>query len=128
MEAACELAKARVCAKLEDGNTKGSLLLSPLVEQKQRKKINTVIRESSKPNTESTLKQRHSRRQTRPRNTLYVNSDQCDLPAQDDSCFQDSLIRPSQEASARKKVDDNKDTNGRGDRYNCGQDRDRDHD
>lgn len=126
MEAACEMAKAKVCAELEgwstseDENAKNSPLLSPIVDQNQGKKANTVIRGSSKPNTESTPKQGPLRRQARPRNTSHMDSGQSDLAAQDDPRFQDPLTRPygpSQMASAGKKVDENRGRNGRGHRY-----------
>ena len=128
MEAACEMAKAQVCAELEgwstseDENAKASPLLSPIVDQNQ-KEANTVIRGSSKPNTKSDPKQGPWRRQPGPRNTSHMDSGQSNSAAQDDPRFQDPLNRPhgpSQMASAGKKVDDNRGRNGRSYRYGRG--------
>ncbi|KAL8668518.1 MAG: hypothetical protein Q9168_006858, partial [Polycauliona sp. 1 TL-2023] len=132
MDAASEMATAKVDAELEgwstseDENAGNPPLLSPIADQNQRKKADTVIRGSSKPNTESTPKQRPLRKQARPKNTSHVDSGQSDLAAQDDPHFQDPLSRPygpSQMASAGKKVDENRGRNGRGHRY--GRDRGR---
>ena len=126
VEVACELAKAKVCAELEgwstseDENVGNSSLLSPIVDQNQRKEVNTIIRGSSKPNTESTPKQGLLRRQANPRNTSHMESGQSGLAAQDDPRFQYPLTRPygpSQMASAGKKVDENRGRNGRYHRY-----------
>ena len=123
MEAACEMAKAKVDAELEgwstseDENAGNPPLLSPIADQNQRNKADTVIRGSSKPNTESTPKQRPLRKQARPKNTSHIDSGQSDLAMQDDPRFQDPLSRPygpPQMASAGKKVDENRGRNGRG--------------
>ena len=132
MEAACEIAKAKVDAELEgwstseDENAGNPPLLSPIADRTQRKETGTVIRGSSKLNTESTPKQRPSRKPARPKNTSHVDSGQSDLAAQDDPRFQDPLSRPygpSQITSAGKGVDESRGRNGRGHRY--GRDRGR---
>lgn len=134
MEAACEMAKAKVDAELEgwstseDENAGNPSLLSPIADQTQMKKADAVIRGSSKPNTESTPKQRPFRKQARPKNISHVDSGQSDLAAQDDPRFQDPLSRPygpSQVASAGKTVDENRGRNGRGHRYGRGRGRGR---
>ncbi|KAL8670541.1 MAG: hypothetical protein Q9168_004920 [Polycauliona sp. 1 TL-2023] len=82
MEAASEMAKAKVDAELEgwstseDENAGNPPLLSPIADQNRRKKADTIIRGSSKPNTESTPKQRPLRKQARPKNTSHVDSGQ----------------------------------------------------
>lgn len=126
MEAACEIAKAKVCAELEgwstseDEDAKNSPLQSPIVDQSQENTANTVIRESSKLNTESNPKRGPRRRQARPRDTSHMDTDQSGLAAQDDPRFQGPLARPydpSQMASAGKNRDENRGRNGRGHRY-----------
>lgn len=115
MEAACEMAKAKVDAELEgwstseDENAENPPLLSPIVDQNRRKKADTVIKESSKPNAESTSKQGPLRKQARSKNISYIDSGQSDLAVQDDLRVQNPLSRlydPSQMTSAEKKIDE----------------------
>ena len=126
MEAACEIAKAKVCAELEgwstseDENVQNSPLQSPIVNKNQRKKTNTVISGSTESNKVSIPKKGPLRGQARPRYASHMDSGQSDLAVQDDPRFQDPLTRPydsSQVASAGEKVDEYRGRNGRGHRY-----------
>ena len=122
VEAACEVAEAKVCAELEGWSTSedehagNPSLLSPIVHQNQRKEAETNTRGSSKPNTESTPRQEPLRRQAESKYTSHMETGQSNFAAQDDPRFQDPLTRsygPSQMASAGEKVDGNRGCNGR---------------
>ena len=139
MEAACEIAKEKVCAELEgwstseDENIKTSPFQSSIIDQSQRKDANPIVIGQYKPNTESTTKRGSLSRQTRPKNTSHIDSVQSDLAVQDDPRFQDPLSRPygpSNMASAGKQLNDDGGRNGRGCRRgrNRGQGRGRNYD
>lgn len=100
IEAACEIAKAKVLTDLEgwstseDDGIEGSFKLLSVIDQNQEKDTSASTKGQYNSNAKSTMNRRPSKEQNRPKYHSHFNDSQSDLALQDNPLFQDPTLRP----------------------------------
>ena len=101
IEAACEVARAKVCTDFEgwstseDENVTKSSTLSSATDQRQRRKAPGITEGLYRSDTKSTMESADQKREVQPKYLANINGPLSDGAVQDNPDFQDVSRRPS---------------------------------
>lgn len=99
IEAACEVARAKVCADFEGWSTSeedvtNSSTLSSAIDQGHRRKASGITEGQYRSDTKSTIESTNQKRQVRQNYLTHVDGTLSDVAVQDNPDFQDVSQRP----------------------------------